>query len=78
MDLIEPLRAWLESFRAWILSRGELGWLHDWAANAPVQALWLIVLGLIVALVLLVGFWPPLKPLDDDEHNDANGAEPQA
>lgn len=78
MDVIEALRAWLEGFRAWILSRGELGFAHDWAAHAPVQALWLIVLVLIVALVLVVGFWPALKPLDDDDHHDANGAAPQA
>jgi hypothetical protein len=59
--LIESLRAWLEGLRAWLLSRGEFGWMHDWLAQADVSALWVIVVLIVVVLVLVVGFWPPLK-----------------
>ena len=57
----EALRAWLEGLRAWLLSRDEFGWMHDWIAQAHVSTLWAIVVGLVVVLVLVIGFWPPLK-----------------
>lgn len=77
MDVIEALRAWLESFRLWVLSRGEFGWVHGWFNEAPVSMLWAIVLVLVVALVLIIGFWPPLKPIEGERRGDTDGAAPQ-
>jgi hypothetical protein len=73
--VIEALREWLESIRAWLLARGEFGWLHGWIVDAPVSVIWIFVLLVIVAMILVVGFWPPLKPLETDTPHDigANG-----
>lgn len=60
-EWIESLRAWLESLRAWLLSRSEFGWMHDWVVQAHVSTLWAIIVGFVAVLVLMVGFWPPLK-----------------
>lgn len=60
--VIESLRAWLEGIRAWLLVRPEFSWLHEWAATAHVSTLWAILVSLVFVLVLVVGFWPPLKP----------------
>jgi hypothetical protein len=66
-SMIESLRAWLESVRAWMLTRPEFGWLHEWVATTHVSSFLVIVVLIVVALILAIGFWPPLKPLPQEE-----------
>ena len=70
--VIASLRAWLESVRAWVLGRDEFGWLHGWIRDADVSVIWLFVLSVIVAIILVIGFWPPLKPLPPPEGEEAD------
>lgn len=60
--LMASLRAWLEGIREWLLLRPEFSWLHEWVATTHVSTIWAIVVGVLFVLVLVVGFWPPLKP----------------
>lgn len=66
----ESLRAWLESIRAWMLGRSEFGWLHDWIATTHVSSFLVIVVVIVVALILTIGFWPPLKPLPEEAERE--------
>jgi hypothetical protein len=62
-SLIESLRAWLESVRAWSLGQGWLSPLHEWLGATHVSAIWAIIVAFVFVLVLSVGFWPPAKDL---------------
>jgi hypothetical protein len=61
MSMGDALGAWLESVRAWLLSRWEFGWLHGWLADADVSAIWIGLVLIVVAMIVAIGFWPPLK-----------------
>lgn len=65
--MIESLRAWLESIRAWVLGQEGLAWMHGWVADTHVSMIWIFVVSLVLVVVLAIGFWPPLKPLDESE-----------
>jgi len=71
--VIDGLRAWLESIRAWVLGQDALAWAHGWIREAPVSAIWIFVVFLVVVVVLLIGFWPPLKPLEDEDPERREG-----
>lgn len=72
--VIGSLRAWLEGIRAWLLARPEFSWLHEWAATTHVSTLWVIVVGVVFVLVLVVGFWPPVKPLPEERREPGEAA----
>lgn len=71
--LIEGLRAWIEGIRSWVLSQPGLSFLHDWMLGAPASAIWLIVLAVVTAVILAIGFWPPLR---DQTSERGDPAEP--
>lgn len=56
--------AWLEAMRGWMMQQGWLGFARDGIRTAEPWAIWMMVASPAVLVILIVGFWWPVRRAD--------------